>query len=339
MGDAGVCGNLARRAARALCHDRVLVHAGWLVGGTVLRQEFPGAMIPIDLWRVGIIRAPMTVVMAEGSLAAYEVRWLPLQAPLCFMADPFGLWRDELLYVFVESYDYRVRKGVIEVLVLDADLRLQERRVVLAEPWHLSYPYVFESDGEIWMLPEGYKSGRTTLYRCVEFPWKWVSEPRFSLPEAAIDPALLRTSDGWLLFYTPPGPKPWRTSALKIARADHLLGPWHGCDAPPVMIDRSGARMGGTPIPDGDGIWLPTQDCRDTYGQAIQPRRLVVDKQGARCVASGAELTPPPSWAPYVDGVHTLSPIGSWTLVDAKWMKRSFAPVGYWLQRKLGRHA
>lgn len=290
-------------------------------------------MIPIDLWRVGVIRAPLTAVMDAGTLVPFDVHWLPLAGTLRFMADPFGLWRDGLLYVFVETYDYRTRRGEIEVLVLDRKLQLQERRTVLAEPWHLSYPFVLEDEGEVWMLPEGYKSGRTTLYRALDFPWRWEREARFCLPEAAIDPALLKTPAGWLLFYTPPAPKPWRTSALKVARAPRLLGPWSGCERAPVLVDRAGARMGGTPVVRGAAIWLPTQDCRTTYGQAVRLRTIDLGTD-ARSITLGAELTPPAGFAPYVDGLHTLSAAGDWTLIDAKWMTRSWAPIGYWMQRK-----
>lgn len=292
-------------------------------------------MIPIDLWRVGVIRRPFLEIAARGTLAGLDVHWLPLRGPLCFMADPFGLWRDGLLYVFAETYDYRSAKGEIEVLVLDAELQVQARRTVLAEPWHLSYPYVFEADGAVWMLPEGYKSGRTTLYRCVEFPWKWVPEPRFHFPEAAVDPALLPTAEGWLLFYTPPAPKPWRTSALKLARAAHFLGPWTGCEQAPILVDRAGARMGGTPVLDGDAICLPTQDCRATYGQGVRLKHLAQDGEQVRWLEDGAELASPAAYAPYLDGVHTLSAAGPWTLVDAKWMRRSLAPIGYWLRRRI----
>ncbi|WP_439127045.1 glucosamine inositolphosphorylceramide transferase family protein, partial [Rosenbergiella collisarenosi] len=79
------------------------------------------------------------------------------------------------------------QRGYIEAFVLDQNFRVLEKRTVLKEDWHLSYPYVFEAEGEIWMLPEGYKSGRLTLYKAIEFPWRWQAEPRFSFPEAAID--------------------------------------------------------------------------------------------------------------------------------------------------------
>jgi hypothetical protein len=126
-----------------------------------------------DMWRVGLIRAPMADLLKPGALAGHPVIWIPDPGPLCFLADPMGVWRDGRLHVFVEIYDYRDRIGAIEVLIFDADLNLLERRPALKEPWHLSYPFIIEADGETYMLPEAHKSGRLTLYRAVDFPTKW----------------------------------------------------------------------------------------------------------------------------------------------------------------------
>ena len=294
-------------------------------------------MIPTDLWRVGIVKAPMTAIIDARSLDGFETKWLPAERPLRFMADPFGLWKDGLLHIFVETYDYHSRHGVIEVLILDEGLNLVRRGPVLRKPWHLSYPIVFEADGEIWLLPEAWKSGRLTLYRAAEFPWHWEAEERFVFPEAAIDATPVRTPNGWLMFYTPPGPKPWRQSALKLARADRLLGRWQGCEDAPILLDRAGARMGGTPVWRGSSLLLPTQDCRGTYGRAITIREIDDPADPALHITAGPHITAPPSFRPYINGLHTLSEGGSVTLIDAKRTVRSFRHLGIKIARSLSR--
>lgn len=123
-----------------------------------------------DIWHVGIVNSPLQHILAQGTLEGLPVVWTPPMRRFCFRADPFGLWRDDRLYVFVEDYDYRVRVGSIDVLIYDKSLHLLEQRKVLQTPWHLSYPYVFEADGHTWMLPEAFRSGKLTLYRCKHFP-------------------------------------------------------------------------------------------------------------------------------------------------------------------------
>lgn len=293
-------------------------------------------MIRTDLWHVGVVKAPMTRILSSGTLEGFDAIWLPVESSLRFMADPFGLWKDRQLHIFVETYDYRTRHGEIELLILDESLSLVERGLVLREPWHLSYPFVFEAEGEIWMLPEGYKSGRLTLYRATDFPWSWEPEKRFTFLEAAIDATPVRAPDGWWMFYTPPSPKPWRTSALKLARADSLLGVWKPCGDAPILLDRSGARMAGTPIWQGDALLLPTQDCSRTYGGAISIRSVRSLDGSAHQIERSAHITAPAAFHPYVDGLHTLSAAGPVTLIDAKRTVRSFRHLGIGVARVLG---
>lgn len=281
----------------------------------------------------------MMEIVTAGTLEGFVVHWLPPEPPLCYVADPFGMWMDRRLHVFVEAYDYRTRHGEIHALVLDERFTVLDRRPVLREAWHLSYPFVFAADGEIWMLPEATQSGRLSLYRAVAFPWRWERDPRFQFPVGAIDPTPIRVDDEWWLFYTPPGATPrLRQSVLKVARASHLFGPWRELDAPPVLTGLEGSRMGGTPMRQDGGSWLlPMQDCRVTYGAGVVMRRVEAASGPRHVVACGPRFQPAPSQQPYTDGLHTLSAAGPVTLVDTKRIVRSFRHAGVktarWLQR------
>ncbi|WP_241569890.1 glucosamine inositolphosphorylceramide transferase family protein [Rosenbergiella collisarenosi] len=271
-----------------------------------------------EIWRVGIIRAPIQDVLKAGTLETFPITWVEADDSLCFIADPFGLWQGGLLYLFVEAYDYRTRRGYIVAYVLDAELNILEHRPVLREEWHLSYPVVFEADGEIWMLPEAYKSGRLTLYRAIEFPWRWQAVPEFQFPEAAIDASPLFHAGRWWMFYTPPTPKAARTNTLKLASADHLFGPWDQQPIQTLREDIHGSRMGGTPFLANGKIFLPTQDCHETYGGALQLLSFPEEGISQPDLSCSHRLTAPHHNAPYLQGLHTLSQAGSVTLVDTK---------------------
>ncbi|AFJ46765.1 hypothetical protein [Shimwellia blattae] len=271
-----------------------------------------------ELWRIGIVQAPVQQIAAAGGIENFAIKWIEPDRPLCFLADPFGYWHEGRLYLFAEAYDYRTRHGDIVVFVLDEHFNVTEQRTVLSEPWHLSYPCVFQADGEIWMLPEGYKSGTLSLYRAVEFPWRWEKAPEFSFPCAAIDPSPFFTAGCWWMFYTPPAPKAARTSALMLARADTLFGPWENVSPRPVVQDKSGARMGGTPFICQGKLILPTQDCSKTYGGALQLLELSPDQLDNPVFTRGARLQAPASHAPFCDGLHTLSAAGEVTLIDTR---------------------
>jgi len=276
------------------------------------------SLLQTEIWRVGVINAPIQEVAQAASLEHFPITWIEADKSLCFLADPFGLWREGKLYLFAEAYDYRTKRGYILAYVLDKDFRVLEKRAVLKEDWHLSYPYVFEAEGEIWMLPEGYKSGRLTLYKAVEFPWRWQAEPRFSFPEAAIDATPYFHDGRWWMFYTPPVPKAARTNTLKLATADHLFGPWDAVPIQTLREDIHGARMGGTPFTLDGKIILPTQDCSRTYGGALQLLSLSGSTLAHPSLSQVKRIIAPRRHAPFHDGLHTLAQAGPVTLVDTK---------------------
>ena len=271
-----------------------------------------------DIWRPAIVQAPIAEIIARGSIEGMPIQWLPRMDSFQFLADPFGLWRDDKLYLFVETYDYRVRVGAIEVLVYDKNLRRIDRRAVLNEPWHLSYPFVFEADGETWMLPEAHRSNRLTLYKAIDFPTGWEPAHVIELDHVAVDATPVFHDGRWWLFYTSADREPDKMSALHVAYADRLAGPWTPHPMNPVRVDVASARPGGMPLVIDGRIVLPVQDCSRTYGGAIRPLTMTVLTPDRFEAEVGKALVPPASSAPFVEGFHTLSAAGPVTLVDMK---------------------
>ena len=295
-----------------------------------------------DMWRVGIIAAPMETLLSTTALGAQPVTWLPEQGPLRFLADPFGLWRDGLLHVFAETYDYRDRIGAIHVLTFDADLRLIARRPALKEPWHLSYPFIAEADGETWMLPEAHRSGRLTLYRAEDFPTVWTPHSVIGLDQVPIDATPVFHEELWWLFYTPATTRADKVSALHVAWSPRLTGPWTPHAGNPVRYDPSSARPGGTPRLVDGALVLPVQDCRRTYGGAIRLLRITTLTPDRFEAQAGEVIAAPASFGTHTAGFHTLSGAGPVTLVVAKRVHVSALSLGLDAMRgfrKLARRA
>ncbi len=276
-----------------------------------------------DIWRCGISRRSIAEIVVSGEIGN-DVVWLPVEPEFEFTADPFGHWVDDQLHVFVEHYDYRSRHGVIRKLLYDQELNLVGQMRCLSEPWHLSYPQIFQGEGQMWMLPEGYRSGHLTIYRDHGGLTDWRPEYRLALDFVPVDASILHHQDRWWLFYSPATSKGSRKGHLHVAWAERLCGPWTTHPGNPVRVDPGSSRPGGTPVVIDGRVMLPVQDCRVTYGGGVRPLWVEQLDEKSFVAEAGAPISLPTSAGSFTDGMHTLSACGDLTLFDVKRIDRSY---------------
>jgi hypothetical protein len=271
---------------------------------------------PTELWRIGILRKPLAefAFLAPEERVASGITWIEHTRDFAFLADPFGIERGGWLYLFAEAYNYREKHGHIVAYRVAQDGRAEALGTVLREPWHLSYPFVFEHENEAYMLPEAHRSGRLTLYRAVDFPTRWAPvQTVLELP--AIDPTLWQHEGRfWVAFSLPDAP----LTAMHLAYAYRLEGPWHLHPENPVLEGIDCARPGGTPFLKDGALHLPVQDASKGYGSALNLLKITqLDTQGF--AANQIGRIAPGAWSfPYDLGIHTISGTGTISLFDTK---------------------
>lgn len=275
-----------------------------------------------ECWQPVIVHCSQAAIARGASLADAPKTVLPAVRDFSFEADPFGIVHEGLFTVFVEAYDYRVKRGYISYVQYDAAWQPVRRGVALKEPFHLSYPVVFHHDGAIYMLPEAHRSGRLTLYRAVQFPDRW-EKVAVLMDVPAIDASLLQHEGSWWMFYALPGPNGRALRELHVARADALTGPWVVHPANPVRQCIDSARPGGTPFVMEGKLHLPVQQCGAGYGAALQILRIDTLSMDAFAATPVRALTAEGIYPGYGDGLHTLSGVGEVSLIDLKRIVRS----------------
>jgi hypothetical protein len=184
-------------------------------------------------------------------------------------ADPFVIEVGGTHYLFCEQQDYAASKAVISVTTVPRDGQPATPRPVLEAPHHLSYPFVFEHGGQIWMVPESCASRTVDLYRADPFPDHWVHEATLLSDINASDATLIMHNGEWWMFASIVERQSSSWDSLSIFHSVDLFGPWVAHPRNPVLIDARSARSAGHVYTSGGQLWRPAQDCSEDYGRAL----------------------------------------------------------------------
>lgn len=222
-----------------------------------------------DVWSIGIYTGASPFKLSPEPRVSNPVlsRGDVSDVPAAFVADPFMVRVDGLWHMFFEVMNSRSDKGQIGLAVSANGLSWEYRQIVLDEPFHLSYPYVFEWKGEHYMIPETLEPRAVRLYKADSFPTSWRLVGTLIDGEYA-DPSIFRFQDRWWLFACT---TPYQHDTLRLYFADDLLGPWVEHPRSPI-IERNDriARPGGRVLVFDDRVVRFTQDCYPMYGSQVR---------------------------------------------------------------------
>jgi hypothetical protein len=231
-----------------------------------------------------------------------------------FYADPFPILHQGQLTLFVEDYIHRLGKAIISAVPFGPAGPLGSPVPVLELPYHLSYPFVFERDGEVWMIPESCANGTVDLYRATAFPGGWVKESTLLSGVVASDATLVEHGGRWWMFATVRDGAGAFSDALHLWSAPDFRGPWTPHPNNPVLIDIASARPAGRMVMRGGDLIRPVQDCRRSYGAALGIARIShLDLTGMEQVVETI-LNPGELWSGRK--LHTLNEAGGFEFID-----------------------
>ncbi|MCF8044281.1 MAG: hypothetical protein K9J83_00370 [Desulfarculaceae bacterium] len=236
------------------------------------KSEGENSFLPEDTekWSIGIYEGetPFQIQpcrkVSNPVLTAADVN----DADASFVADPFMIRHKSLWYMFFEV-DVRRKEGNIGKIGLATSpdgLEWQYEQIVLAEEHHLSYPYIFKSKNDIYMVPETRSIRSVNLYKAVDFPYKWKFLQTMIKGRRFADNTFFRFGGLWWLF-TDSG-----NATLRLYYAEGLFSAkWkEHRKSPVVRKDNSMARPGGRVVMHNGKPVRLAQDGLSGYGSGVR---------------------------------------------------------------------
>jgi hypothetical protein len=232
-----------------------------------------------------------------------------------FWADPFLWSQGGKTFCLVEDLVYKANRAHITALELDGT-NVIERGIALKEPFHLSFPFLFQYKNELYMCPETAESRQIRIYRCVEFPLKWTLHRVVMNNVSAVDTIFFeRAGRWWMLTSIDQSQTNDYGSELYLFSANSPLETaWVPHPQNPVKLDARGGRNAGLII-EGDKLFRVAQiQGFDQYGKGLLVYEIKAVSDSTYVEERVAEIDP--TFRRGIVGTHHLCTDGRTTVFD-----------------------
>ena len=147
-----------------------------------------------EVYTIGIRK---TAERADGSLFDSAKAFEPIpQSPDIWMADPLLFTKDGKDWLFVELFQKFCSLG--RIAVIDPDNLNADPVIIIREPYHMSFPMVFEWNGDYFMIPETSGNHSINLYQCEQFPYQWKCIASFPVDALVVDSVIINKTRDYI---------------------------------------------------------------------------------------------------------------------------------------------
>jgi hypothetical protein len=225
-----------------------------------------------------------------------------------FVADPFLIKDEKAWDLFFEVYNNDTKQGDLAVATSKNTWIWEYQRVIIDEPFHLSYPYVFKSDGDYYLIPESFEANSIRLYKADEFPTKWSFVKTLVEGRDYVDNSIVYYNNKWWLFSSVT-----TNDKLYLHYADSLTGPWKEHPMSPIVEgDVHKARPSGRLLIYDGKLYRFTMDVQPPVGNhqvmAYEITNITPETYAEKLVQEVPVVMPSGSgWNG--EGMHQLDPV------------------------------
>lgn len=275
---------------------------------------------------------PATADLSEAPLPALGGgAYTPLpETPGWWYADPLLFHKWGRRWLFCEAFNMETGRGSIAVCDFSEQGLPNPPQVVLEERYHLSFPTVFDWNGETWMIPETGENHSLNLYRCTRFPGEWERVEEFIVGRELCDTILMNRTPGALTLLcseTRPDNQLYTRYRKYLLRVDPAAenGFTLEEDEPFNLQHREfglGNRNAGPLFTHGGQVIRPAQvSTKVDYGVYVQFYALRGDSEIPLCAATPQNLRIEGLEPRSVIGVHTYCRDEGIEVIDARYLE------------------
>lgn len=238
-----------------------------------------------------------------------------------FWADPFVYSYGGKTYCFVEDYVYKTDRAHISVLEVGENGAHQIGECI-REPFHLSFPFLFNYDGQLYMCPECSGSRQIRIYRCVGFPLQWELVSVAMNDISVADTMIFEHAGTWWMLTSidKSGSNDYCSELYLFSASSPLSKDWKMHPRNPLRIDSEGGRNAGMLFKDGKIFRLAQRQGYDQYGEGLLMYEITELSSMVYSEKLFSEINP--YFKKGLLGVHHLSTTGEVTVFDH--VSRSF---------------
>ncbi|SDM47643.1 hypothetical protein SAMN05421813_11340 [Daejeonella rubra] len=235
-----------------------------------------------------------------------------------FWADPFVISRNGKYYIFIEELIYKENKGYICLIEMDELGNYTEPVKVLEQNYHLSYPFLIEDNGELYMIPESKQNNTIELYKCTNFPLKWELEKVLMNNIKAVDSTILfKDNKYWLFCNITQSPGPSAQDELCLFYSDTLISDtWKSHPLNPIVSDFKKSRPAGKLFSYKNKLYRPSQNGLKHYGYGMKINQVIELNETTYKEKEVDSIYP--EWDDHIIATHTLNSADNLTIIDAR---------------------
>lgn len=246
-----------------------------------------------------------------------------------YFADPFIWPNSNIKKLLFEYFSYQENCGKIAWSNFDgSEFKLLDFGVNS----HLSYPFCFTFQNEVYCIPEQAEANCVSLYKIDEkgavIKWKNLIE-NF----AGRDTTLIFYDQKWWLFCTKANY--FENAALFIFYSENLETPFVPHQNNPVKVDIQNARPAGSFFMKNNSLFRPAQNSAAHYGHKVNINKIIT-LNSLEFKEEIIDIVEPRLFGNYT-GIHHISSQEGNTVVDLKQTKFSLHNFSNQMKRKLKR--